>query len=115
MLLWKAADQQGPPDVYIADYGWKIDDGIICPSIDSGPPAPALRMNVISCRCRAKDKASKEGNCSCYREKLSGTIYCICRAGDECCNPFTKNEEMEKNDDQHDHDYDDDNVDRDEL
>ena len=34
MLLWKAADQQGPPDVSIADYGWKIDDGITCPSID---------------------------------------------------------------------------------
>ena len=82
MLLWKAADQQGPPDVYIADYGWKIDDGIICPSIDSGPPGPPLLMNVISCRCRAKDKACKEGNCSCYRKKLSGTIYCICTAGD---------------------------------
>ena len=59
MLLWKAADQQGPPDVSIADYGWKIDDGITCPSIDSGPPGPPLLMNVISCRCRAKDKACK--------------------------------------------------------
>ena len=115
MLLWKAADQQGPPDVSIADYGWKIDDGITCPSNDSGPPGPRLLMNVISCRCRAKDKACKEGKCSCYREKLSCTIYCICTAGDECCNPFTKKEDMEKNDDQHDHDNDDDCVDRDEL
>ena len=114
MLLWKAADQQGSPDVSIADYGWKIDDGITCPSTDSGPPGPPLLMNVISCRCRAKDKACKEGNCSCYRDKLSCTIYCICTACDECCNPFTKKEEMEKNDDQHDHDYDDDCVDRDE-
>ena len=115
MLLWKAADQQEPPDVSIADYGWKIDDRITCPSIDSGPPGPPLLMNVISCRCRAKDKACNEGNCSCYREKLSCTIYCICTAGDESCNRFTKKEEMEKNDDQHDHDNDDDCVDRDEL
>ena len=108
MLLWKATDQQGHPDVSI--------DGITCPSIDSGPPGPPLLMNVISCRCQAKDKACKEGNCSCYREKLC-TIYCICicTAGDECCNPFTKKEEMEENNDQHDHDYDDDYVDRDEL
>ena len=115
MKSFKLVDQQGPPDVYIADYGWKIDDGILCPSTDSGPPGPPLLVNVISCRCRAKDKACKEGNFSCYREKLSCTIYCICTAGDECCNPFTKKEEMEKNDDQHDHDYNDDCVDRDEL
>ena len=72
-------------------------------------------MNVISCRCRAKAKPCKEGNCSCYREKLSCTIYGICTAGDECCNPFKKKEEMEENDDQNDHDYDDDYADRDEL
>ena len=115
MLLWKAVVHQGPPDVYIADYGWKIDDGITCPSTDSGPPGPPLLMNVISCRCLAKDKACKEGNCSCYREIFSCTIYCICTAGDECCNPLTKKEEMEKNDDQHDHDNDNNCVDRDEL
>ena len=71
MLLWKAADQQGPRDVYIAYSGWKIDNGITCLNTDSGPPGPPLLMNVISCRCRAKDKACKEGNCSCYREKLT--------------------------------------------
>ena len=114
MLLWKAAGQQCPPNVPISEYGWKKDDSITCPSIDSGPPGPPLPTDVISCRCRAKDKACKEGNCSCYREKLRCTIYCLCTAGDECCNPFTKKEEMEENDDQHDHEYDDDYVDRDE-
>ena len=115
MLFWKAADQQRPPDVPISVYGWKIADGITCPVIDSGPPGPPLLMNVICFRCRAKDMACKESNCSCYREKLSCTIYCLCTAGDECCNPFTKKVDMEENDDQHDHDYDDDYVDRDEL
>ena len=28
MLLWKATDQQGPPDVSISEYDWKIDAGI---------------------------------------------------------------------------------------
>ena len=60
MLLWKAADQLGPPDVSITEYGWEIQDGLICPSIYSGPPGPPLLMNVISCRCRAEGKACKE-------------------------------------------------------
>ena len=71
MLLWKAADQLGPPDVSITAYGWEIQDGLICPSIYSGPPGPPLLMNVISCRCRAEGKACKETNCSCHRVKLS--------------------------------------------
>ena len=113
MLLWEAADHQRPPDDSISEYGWKIDDGKTCPSIVSGPPGPPLLMNVISCRCRAKHKACKECNCSCYREKLSCTIYCLCTAGDECRNPFRKKGEMEENDHQHEYNYD--YVDRDEL
>ena len=27
MLVWKAADQLGPPDVSISAYGWKIETG----------------------------------------------------------------------------------------
>ena len=114
-MLWKAAHQQGSPDVSISEYGLKIDDCITCLSVDSGPPGPSLLMNVISCRCLAKDKACKKGNCSSYREKISCTIYCLCTAGDEWCNPFTKKEEMEEKDDQHDHDCYDDYVDWDEL
>ena len=34
-------------------------------------------------------------------------------ADDKCCHPFTKKEEMEENDDKHDHEYDDDYIDRD--
>ncbi len=82
MLLWKAADQQGPPDVSISDYGWEVKDGRTCPYIDSGPPGPPLLMNVISCRCRATDKACKQANCSCHHEQLSCTMYCLCTAGD---------------------------------
>ena len=118
MLLWKAADQLGPPDVSITEYGWEIQDGLICPSIYSGPPGPPLLMNVISCRCRAKGKAFKETNCSCHRVKLSCTMYCFCTAGDACHNPFTKKEdEMEDaapNNYDHEHDNDRDEQDEDE-
>ena len=79
MLLWKPADQLGPPDVSITEYGWEIQDGLICPSIYSGPPGPPLLMNVIS--CRAEGNACKETNCSCHRVKLSCTMYCLCTAG----------------------------------
>ena len=77
MLLWKAADQLGPPDGSITEYGWEILDGLICPSIYSGPPGPPLLMNVISCRCRAEGNACKETNRSCHRVKLSCTMYCL--------------------------------------
>jgi len=78
MLVWKAADQEGLPDVPISEYGCKIHDGITCPSTDIGSQGPPLLTNVITCRCRAKDNACKVGNCSCHCEKLSCTIYCLC-------------------------------------
>ena len=34
MLLWKAAYQQGPPDVDILEYSRKNKKGILCPSIE---------------------------------------------------------------------------------
>ena len=117
MLLWKAADQLGPPDVSITEYGCEIQDGHICPNIYSGPPGPPLLMNVISCRCRAEGNACKETNCSCHRVKLSCTMYCLCTAGDACHNPFTKKEdEIEDaapNNYDHEHDNDRDEQDED--
>lgn len=90
VMLWKAADQQDPPDVSIFQYGWELKEGIVSPCIDTGPPGPPLLMNVISCRCKATGKACKDTKCSCHRETLSCTMYCICTASDTCCNPFTK-------------------------
>ena len=88
-------DQLGPPDVSITEYGWEIQDGLICPSIFSGPPGPPLQMNAICCRCHAECKACKEANCSGHRVKLS-SIYCLYSAGEACHSPFTKkDDEME--------------------
>ena len=114
MLLWRAADQLGPPDVSITEYGWEIQDGIMCPSIYSGPPGPPLLMNAISCRCRAEGKSCKDNNCSCRRVKLSCTMYCLCTAGDACHNPFTKKEDEAPHNYDHGHDNDRDEQDEDE-
>ena len=83
MRHWKAANQQGPPDISIYDFGWEINNGLPCPCVDNGPLGPSTLMNVISCRCRAKEKACKEAKCSCHHEKLSCTTYCLCAAVDE--------------------------------
>ena len=42
-MLWKAADQQSPPDesMYITDFGWKIRDDVPVPAVaerDAAPP-----------------------------------------------------------------------------
>ena len=113
MLLWKAADQLGHPDVPITEYGWEIQDGPICPSIYSGPPGSPLLMNVISCRRRGEGNACKEANCSCHRVELSCTIYCLCTAGDACHNPFIKKEDEMEDEAPHNYDPEHDN-DRDE-
>ena len=105
MLLWKAADQLGPPNVSITKYGWEIQDGLICIVF----PGPALLMNVISCRCRAEGKACKEVDCSCHRVKLSCTIYCLCTAGDACHNPFTKKENDMEDEEPHNYAHEHDN------
>ena len=52
MLLWKVADHLGPPAVSISEYGLEIQDGLICPSIYSGPPEPPLLMNVVVQKAR---------------------------------------------------------------
>ena len=106
MLLWKAADKLGTPDVSTTEYGWDFQDGLICPSIYSGPPGPPLPMNVISCRCRAEGKVCTEANCSCQRVKLSCTIYCLCTAGVACHNPFTKKEDEMEDEEPHTYDHD---------
>jgi len=89
MMLWKAADQQGPPHVDITRFRWEVNDGIPSPSFDTDPPAPPGLIDVISCGCKAEGKACSTEACSCHGNNMSCTIYCTCTASDECCNPFT--------------------------
>ena len=84
VMLWKAADQQGPPQVDITQFGWDLKDGVPCPSFDSGPPAPVGLIDVISCGCRTIGKPCSTEVCSCHHNNLSCTIYCNCSAEDTC-------------------------------
>ena len=50
-MLWKAADQQNPPNVDINDFGWDVTAKL--------PPAPPAIMKVIACCCQAKKNRVK--------------------------------------------------------
>ena len=36
--------------------------------------------------------------CSCKKEGLSCTIYCLCQSGDECCNPHKRSQQVDDED-----------------
>ena len=40
VMLWKAADRQGPPILDITNFGWDMKSGLPSPSDDTGPAAP---------------------------------------------------------------------------
>ena len=89
--LWKAADQQSPPDesMYITDFGWKIRDDVPVPAVAERDPAPPQLSDVINCQCKAMGKKCSTDASGCYREHLSCTNYYNCRGHDGCCNPHT--------------------------
>ena len=48
MILWKAADQPGPPSVDIERYGWSLKDGTPSPTIAANPPVPPGLIDALS-------------------------------------------------------------------
>ena len=95
MALWKAADQNSPPDIDISNFGWEMKAGVLSPcTIDPGSTWPPALMDVVSCRCRAARKACAS-ICSCNKEGLSCTIYCLCQSGDECCNLHKRSQHVD--------------------
>ena len=75
-MLWKAADQQGPPNVDITTFGWELTEGIHHPvlSLDYTLHSVLLMLSTAVAKQRGRHAA------------LS-TV-------DGCCNPFTMREEM---------------------
>ena len=107
-MLWKAADQQSPPDesMYITDFGWKIRDDdhpessdIPVPAVAERDPGPPQLSDVINCQCKAVGKKCSTEACGCHREHVSCTNYCKCRGHDGCCNPHTTQGVMQAVDD----------------
>ena len=64
MILWKVADQQGPPSVIITNFGWTMKDGIPSPTISADPPAAPGLIDLLSCGCEAEDKVCSSTACS---------------------------------------------------
>ena len=59
-MLWKAADQQGPPaqSTNITQFGWEIKDGIPVPAVAQGDPAPPELIDVIRyVKCKGRSAA----------------------------------------------------------
>ena len=103
VMLWKAADQQGPPaqSTNITQFGWEIKDGIRVPAVAQGDPAPPELINVIRCQCKVQGKKCSTMACGCHKEHIACTSYCNCGGNESCNNPFTmkqalKGEELEQ-------------------
>ena len=92
MALWKAADRHSSPDIDISNFGWEMKDGVLSPCIDAGPTGPPVLMD-----CRAAEKACA-AICSCKKEGLSCSIYCLCQSGDECRNLHKRSQQMDDKD-----------------
>ena len=96
IMLWKAADQQAPPDesADITRFGWNIQNGIPIPGISQGDPAPPKLIDVLRCQCRAQDMKCSTEACGCHKEHLSCTSYCNCSGEQGCCNPHTARDDL---------------------
>ena len=101
MILLNAANQQGPPAVNITQFGWKVKEGIPSTVFAADSPAPPGLNDVISCGCKAHGKASSSTTCSCQKNQLSCTIYCMCGGTEGCHNPFlfATSSQVDKTDD----------------
>ncbi len=90
-MLWKAADQEGPPDesANITHFGWEFRDDIPVPVIAQGDPAPPELIYVIQCQYRAQSKKCSCEACGCHKQHLSCTSFCNCSGDESCCNPYT--------------------------
>ena len=85
-LIWRSATIPSPNLPNIADYGWKVSDGIYVPIMTNMPPAPEAVIQLIKCMCTAT-KCTRY--CSCRRNNLACTEICKCNADEKNCdNPM---------------------------
>ena len=96
-MLWKAADQHGPPHESddITHFGWEFRDGIPVPVIAQCDPAPTQLIDVIKCQCKALGKKCSTDACGCHKEHMSCTSYCNCSGKEGCCNQYTNIEDAQ--------------------
>ncbi len=88
-MIWKAADEDGPPEVNITAFGWNIIDNIPKPRTGMSEVAPPELMKVVACGCCAQNACSSN-ICSCHAARLSCTSFCKCIPQNRCHNPNTR-------------------------
>ena len=88
VILCKAANQTGPPQLSITDFGWEVVDGVPCPVYDKGLVGPPDVLSVISCSCKAEGTACSSARCSCRKGSMPCAAYCNCDGGEDCFNPY---------------------------
>ena len=75
MILWKAADQPGPPTVDIEKLGWSVKDKTSSPTITTIPPAPSGMIDELRCGCIAEGKTCTYTTFSCHKSKIFCSVY----------------------------------------
>ena len=74
-ILWKAADQSGPPTVNIEKFGWNVKDKTPSPTLTTIPPAPLGLIDALRCGCKAEGKTCTYTTCSCHKNKIPCSVY----------------------------------------
>ena len=50
--------------------------------------APPGLVDVLRCGCKVGSKTCSYATCSCYKNKISCIVYCLCGGVDGCYNLF---------------------------
>ena len=86
---WKAALSLDPPALDPVEYGYvrhEPSKTLLPTTVPDGVTlAPDEIMTLIECNCEGAS-ACRNMRCSCSRSKLPCTLFCKCKAGDECLN-----------------------------
>ena len=88
VILWKSAEQNGPPDIDIYAYGWVNTAGKLVPRVGATEMTPADLHKVVACGCVSVNACNKNIR-SCRAGGLSCTLFCKCEGHEDCHNPYT--------------------------
>ncbi len=64
-------------EAMIADVGFIMEDGVLCPKTMDLRPAPDAILELVKCNCKSGN-CSSGTNCSCRKNGLTCTYLCGC-------------------------------------
>ena len=59
----------------VTDCGWNIEDGILVPIMTDMLPAPAVAIDLVTCKCK---KSCMNKRCACLKNGFKCTDACNC-------------------------------------